>query len=424
MAILQRTHPGREAQRPSVGEPVYGSYHVLFPLTFDIDLRWVAKIPINGTADKWDELSASALTSEAKTMRLLKRETTIPLPDILDFSPTPSNALGCPYIIMSFIPGAPLYDVWFGHRLNGTSHEAVRACRTRALDSIASAMVQLDKFSFPTGGRLVFGSDGSPSGMGPMRQVDHKAMLDRWFVHKDADDDPIYVEFAPTSDPKAFYTFMLDAHPEQKSISKGVAMLLRQLISWIPEPDEMDPFVLAHPDFDIQNFIVSENGDLRGIIDWDGVAAVPRTLGNKRYPGWLTRDWDPAMYGYQESMEVEGAEPEGVWEDSPDCLTHYRGVYNEMMMEKYGAKTKLGSGISLCRMSLITENLAIAAHNPQCRSGILRKMLSEIWAAVEQDGPKLTLPDLANMFAEHSVDIMVMETLRRGFDALLSKEGL
>lgn len=357
-------------------------------------------------------------------MRLLKRETTIPLPDILDFSPTPSNALGCPYIIMSFIPGAPLYDVWFGHRLNGTSHEAVRACRTRALDSIASAMVQLDKFSFPTGGRLVFGSDGSPSGMGPMRQVDHKAMLDRWFVHKDADDDPIYVEFAPTSDPKAFYTFMLDAHPEQKSISKGVAMLLRQLISWIPEPDEMDPFVLAHPDFDIQNFIVSENGDLRGIIDWDGVAAVPRTLGNKRYPGWLTRDWDPAMYGYQESMEVEGAEPEGVWEDSPDCLTHYRSVYNDMMMEKYGAKTKLGSGISLCRMSLITENLAIAAHNPQCRSGILRKMLSEIWAAVEQNEPKLALPDLANMFAEHSVDIMVMETLRRGFDALLSKEGL
>lgn len=171
---------------------------------------------------------------------------------------------------------------------------------------------------------------------------------------------------------------------------------------------------------------MSENGDLRGIIDWDGVAAVPRTLSNKRYPGWLTRDWDPAMYGYQESMEVEAAEPEGVWEDSPDCLTHYRSVYNDMMMEKYSAKTKLGSGISLCRMSLITENLAIAAHNPQCRSGILRKMLSEIWAAVEQDGPKLTLPDLANMFAEHnvSVDIMVMETLRRGFDALLSKEGL
>jgi len=51
-------------------------------------------------------------------------------------------------------------------------------------------------------------------------------------------------------------------------------------------------------------------------------------------------------------------------------------------------------------------------------------MLSEIWAAAEQDGPELTLPDLANMFVEHSIDIMVMKSLRRGFDALLSKEGL
>jgi len=259
--------------------------HVLFPLTFDTDLRWVAKIPINGTADKWDELSASALTSEAETMRLLKRETTIPLPNVLDFSSTTHNALRCHYIIMSFISGAPLYDVWFGHRLNGASHEAVRACRTRALDSIASAMVQLERFSFPTGGRLLFGSDGSLSGIGPMRQVDHKAMLDRWLVHKDPDDDLIDAELAPTSDPKAYSTSMLDRHPEQSSVSKGLEMLLRQLIGWIPEPDEMDPFVLAHPDIDIQNFIVSENGDLRGLIDWDGVVAVPRTVGNKRYPG-------------------------------------------------------------------------------------------------------------------------------------------
>ncbi|GAB1312102.1 hypothetical protein MFIFM68171_02312 [Madurella fahalii] len=369
MAILQRTHPATKAKLPSISEPMYGSYHVLFPLTFDVDLRWVAKIPINGTADKWDEL------------------------------------------------------VWFGHRLKGASHEAVLACRTRALEGIASAMVQLDRFSFRTGGRLLFGSDGNPSGIGPMRLVNHKAMLDRWFVLQDLDSDPIYVECAATSDLKAYYTFMLGIHPEQNSVSKGVAMILRQLISWIPEPDEMDPFVLAHPDFDIQNFIVSEDGGLRGLIDWDGVVAMPRTLGNERYPGWLTRDWDPAMYGYQESMEVEGVEPEGVWEDSPECLAHYRGVYNDIIA-KHVAGTRPGSNINLCRMSLITDNLAVAAHNPQCRNGILRKMVCEIWTAAEQDGPELTLTDLANMFAEDSVDIMVMETLRRGFNALLSKEGL
>ena len=80
MTILQRTqqhHPATKT-KPSVGEPMYGSYHILFPLTFDVDLRWVAKIPINGTANKWAELSALALASEANTMRLLKRETTTP----------------------------------------------------------------------------------------------------------------------------------------------------------------------------------------------------------------------------------------------------------------------------------------------------------------------------------------------------------
>lgn len=255
-AILQRLQPLYRTTNaePSVGEPLYGSYHVLFPLTFDTGLRWVAKIPINGTASKWDELSASALASEANTMRLLKRETTIPLPDVLDFSSTTQNTLRCPYILMTFISGVPLHNVWFGHRLNGASPETTRLRRIRALESIAAAIAQLDKFSFRTGGRLLFGNDGNPSGIGPMRQVDHKAMLDRWFVHNDPDDDTIYVECAASSDPRAHYTPILDRYPEPNQVPKGLAMLLRQLIDWIPEPapSEMDPFVLAHPDFDIQ----------------------------------------------------------------------------------------------------------------------------------------------------------------------------
>ncbi|OQD68803.1 hypothetical protein PENDEC_c030G04885 [Penicillium decumbens] len=422
-AILRRLQPPHRTTnaKPSVGEPLYGSYHVLFPLTFDIGLRWVAKIPINGTASKWDELSASALTSEANTMRLLKRETTIPLPDVLDFSSTTQNNLRCPYIMMTFLSGIPLYDVWFGHRLNGASPDTTHLRRIRALESIASAMVQLDRFSFRIGGRLLFGSDGNLSDIGPMRRVDHKAMLDRWFVHKDPDDDPIYIEYAASSDPKAYYTLMLDLHPEQNPVPKGLAMLLRQLISWIPEPSRMDPFVLAHPDFDIQNFIVSEEGELRGLIDWDGVAAVPRTLGNERYPGWLTRDWDPAMYGYKESME-HGVEPEGVWEDSPECLAYYRGIYDGIMA-RHRMERRRGSEANLCRMSLITENLAIAVDDPRCRNAILRKMVHEIWAAAGRGG-QMDFTDLADMFAESNMDVVVMETLHTGFNTLLSKKGL
>ncbi len=193
-------------------------------------------------------------------------------------------------------------------------------------------------------------------------------------------------------------------YPEENPILKG-AVLLRQLISCIPEPDGMEPFVLAHPDFDIQNFIVSEDGELRGVIDWDGIAAMPRTLGNERYSGWLTRHWDPAMYGYKESMQ-QGVEPDGVWEDSLECLAYYRVVYDDMMA---GHRTERSHGFqaSLCRRSLITDNLAIAAHDPRCRNAILRKMLSEIWAAAGQS-EDLYFTDAAVMFAEGKADIVLL----------------
>jgi hypothetical protein len=264
---------------PTVSDPIYGSYHILFPLDFNDGVRWLVKIHVNGTPDRWDTMSASAITSEARTMQLLKQETKIPLPEVFDFSSTTHNKLRCPYILMSFIRGVSLYDVWFDKNL--VTPDAVCDRRTRVFRGIAAAMVQLEKFSFQRGGAIIFDEDGKLFDIGPMREVDHKVMLDRWFIHGDSDDDPLYVRVGPFSDPKAYYTPMLD-HPEAKPFAKGTAMLLRELISRIPEPEGDTGFVLTHPDFDIQNVIVSENGELLGLIDWDGVAAVPRSLGNER----------------------------------------------------------------------------------------------------------------------------------------------
>ncbi len=50
------------------------------------------------------------------------------------------------------------------------------------------------------------------------------------------------------------------------------------------------------------------------------------------------------------------------------------------------------------------------------------KMVREIWAAAGRHGEP-DLADLAVMFAEGNVDTVVMETLSKGFDALLSRDG-
>ncbi|KAI0517611.1 hypothetical protein F5B22DRAFT_603507 [Xylaria bambusicola] len=419
--VFQRIHPQLDSAgtEPVVGEPMYGSYNVLFPLTFPTGLCWLVKIHINGTPEKWDDVSASSLVAEAKTMQLLKRETTIPLPEVFDFSSTTQNVLRCPYILMSFISGVPLHDVWFGHQKKAVDLEVNRAQRTRALESIASAMIQLGKFSFPTSGSLVFANDGSPSGTGQTRRVDHTAGLDRMFIHGDPADDPIYANHAAFSDPKSYYTFMLNLHPTQNSYQQGINAILLQLISWIPEPNRSDRFVLTHPDFDIQNFIVSEDGELQGIIDWDGVVAVPHTIGNMRYPAWLTCDWDPLMYGYQEPID-QGVEPSGTWEDSPSSLTYYRRVYKDAIAK---GQNESDCAADLCRMSLITDNLSIAADDPKCRTQIVFKVVEEVWERAGK-GRGLDLEQLIAAFAENKVDVSVMDALHGGFNALLKEEGL
>lgn len=155
--------------------------------------------------------------------------------------------------------------------------------RNRALEGVANAMLQLEKFASERGGAFISDQDGKLADIGWKREVNQKAMLDRWFIHEDPDGTPLYVQVGPFSDPKAYYTCMLDLHPEPKSkpFVRGMALLLRELTGWTPEPGGEKRFVLTHPDFDIQNIIVLEEGELRGLIDWDGVAALPRSLGNE-----------------------------------------------------------------------------------------------------------------------------------------------
>ncbi|XXG96799.1 hypothetical protein Hte_003090 [Hypoxylon texense] len=419
-SVRQRIDSQYDGLAPQIDKAIFGSYHMLFPIRFADGVSWIAKIPQNGTEDKWDKLSAGALRSEAQTMRLLKRETTIPLPEVFQFSPSTKNCLRCPYILMSYVTGKSLYDVWFAHRLGNASQEDVMRWRAKALAGIGAAMAQLDKFSYDQGGRLVFDKEGqNVIGIGPSRSIDDKAMLDRWFIHNDPCDDMIYVEDPVVYGTDSYYLGPLTRHPEEHPFGRGVLLLLHWLINERNKYEQKSdrPFVLAHPDFDIQNFIVADDGELLGIIDWDGVTAVPRSVGNLRYPGWITRDWDPAMYGYKESMDA-GVKPEGVWEDSPAELARCRTLYRHTMKMFHGNNYDE----SVTRMSLIMENLAIATKSPVCRNGILTKIIEEMRNMDTRYD--VDFFDLVDGFAQDKPDAGLLERVRNGLRKLLEFDNL
>lgn len=351
-------------------------------------------------------------------MRLLKEETTVPVPEVFDFSSTTDNVLNCPYIMINFVPGTSLYDTWFGMQLKGQDPDLVHRHRVKALHGIASAMAQIASYTFRQSGSPKFGADGSIVETAPTRYLDQQSMLDRWFVHGDPDEDPIFVQIEPSSDSKHHYTFSLDLLPAKENDPDGLVLMLRQLIQWLPEPALENPFVLAHPDFDLQNFLVSKDGELQAIIDWDGICAVPCGVGNESYPGWLTRDWDPGMYGYKESMD-QGIEPEGVWENSPAELSRYGGIYRDLLHQCLRRETT-ENRMDTTSMSLIAENLAIAARDPAYRGGILEKMMREITTGV--DGQfEMNFLDLAARFSGGDVDDGLLESLKTGFTKLLER---
>ncbi len=290
---------------------LFGSYHLVYVLELGEELRLNLEVPATGYPNRFDDGATQALGSEALTMRLIQQKTSIPVPKVYHFDTSFDNELKCPYILMEYIGGFSCFNRWFDKSCEA---QLLEDRHKRILEELAKGMLQLDQFSYELAGAPLYDQSGQPAGMGPIRKEDTEALLKR-LEQDDPDTSPVLQEFGPFSDPAAFFLCMLNHRDTPtEPYGRGIYMVLRLFIEWTPfEPPSGAPkFVLSHPDFNLQNIIVSEDGALAGIIDWDGVAAVPYCIGNIRYPSWLTRDWDTMKYGFGRES-AHGSLPE----DSP-----------------------------------------------------------------------------------------------------------
>jgi hypothetical protein len=411
-----------QRQNAALDPILFGSYHALFPIRFQDGVRWILKVPMVGTRDHFDSSSAAALRSEALTMRLIRKSTSIPVPEVFAFDSSLDNELGVPFVLMSFVDGASAYDVWFDKTI---APEELQARRAQILEDLAAAMIQLDRFAFKTGGAPVFDEDGVITEIGPMRCIDHQRMLERLRTNND-DETPLFYTAGPFLSPQAFCRHAIDREdPPTKPLHQGVQKLLQLFLDWIPHLQAEIPFVLTHPDFNFQNVLVSSQGRLQSLIDWDGVTAVPRSIGNEKLPSFLTRDWDPAMYGWNENME-RGIQLLGLWEDSPETLQRYRRIYQELFKAHLSSTSDINR--SMTKLSLYVENLVIAAEDTVCRFEVVKKFLEEtlpLTLSLAEVGEREKLMKNFNVFdissglVDGTLEQRFIDLLRRGFEALL-----
>ena len=370
-------------------EPLNGSYNLAYLVKFEDGAQWIFKIPANGYHACFDRLAEEALTSEALTMRLVKQTTTIPVPTIYHFDASFENVIGCPYILMDFLKGKPLWEGWFDEE---SSRSSVEQFRARSMQTIAAAMVQLSQFTVDSGGFLQFESDGRPVGVTAARVPDWLAGLDIEQGLTMARESCLYCEKGPIDDPAASFLFMLDRRGVREGdepLELGSHEIVRMFTEWILEKaenanDGRKKFVLAHPDFAVQNFLVEDDGTLCGIIDWDGVAAVPLSVGCLRYPDWLMSDWHP-LYNYCPGVV-------GQLVDSPEDLATYRTMYAQFVEASStilcGSSRAGKSNADITRRSLIARSLDVGAQDPKLTNemiGILFQKLERL-TADDDDG--------------------------------------
>lgn len=324
---------------------ISGSYNITHVIELE-NVKLVIRVPATGWGSGITTTAARAMESQVATMRLIRSKTTIPVPEIYALDTTDNNEIGAPYLCMNFIPGKPVSEIWYDH--SGTLPR--EELRLRILTSLSRTMAQFSCFTFGKMGSIM--EDGSDSTIiGPLYD---------W--HEKEDGNLQVAASGPFDSTSAFLQENSIANSNENVWDKAEAKVLEAIVDCLPTLDSPPGFVLCHPDFDSQNVLVDDEGTVTGLIDWDLAQTMPRFVGYARYPGWITRDWDPLMYGWPKMADSE---------DSPETLGRYRAYYNTEL----GKALEWSGDWQFTEKSHMAEAIWIAAlHHPN-RLEICRKFV-------------------------------------------------
>lgn len=358
-------------RRVIVSDVTSGAYHfVVFMKVLSnsgVIKEYVIKVPGHGTPDRWTEEDEYMLNREVETVQLVRANTSIPVPEIIDFSSTINNPFGFPYIVMRRLSGQDASKIWYdqpyGHKepdqITDFPSLETEKKRLTFLRSLAQTMTQLN--------RIEFASIGTPGQMNsdfsnfPLSVGKGHHWTSATDVHLVETREPIkstqeYVQRGkadfPVPDP--------DENGHYSQVGKtivGINKLLDIVLSHpVFQSKPGDTFVLQHDDLDLQNILTDDDGNITGIIDWDGSIAAPRCVGHAAVPRFLRRDWFPDS-------------------DEDDLIfrgNYYRDAYAAAMVEAGNPDAKYTT------KSAIYQAVFAALYEGGCIFNITEKLLRDI----------------------------------------------
>ncbi|KAJ6505839.1 kinase-like domain-containing protein [Mycena vitilis] len=260
-----------------------GGFNTVFILTFERGPDVIARLSGSGTGQD-DTMSADDLEqrflSEVATLRYVKKQTTIPVPEVYHAVSTADNPVGARYMLMQRIHGQSLIAPW-----ERSSPEGRRKIMTR----LADFQAQLLALTFPIIGCLV-DDNGTVGPLGlsctyPFMLTKNNrgpfaSSKDFLLAHVHAELDLLTIHPAEWTEQRLKWGGCNGGFDD---VSRESAITWLQLlldgIKALPT-DQLAPtetFVLFHNDFNSGNILVSwsDPTEVVGILDWEGSRISP-----------------------------------------------------------------------------------------------------------------------------------------------------
>ncbi|KAK7550560.1 hypothetical protein IWX49DRAFT_482584, partial [Phyllosticta citricarpa] len=345
-----------------------GTFNKAFIVTLSLDLKYVLRVPRFGIRESWNSDEQTAFLTTMETMEYIERTTSLPMPEVIAFDDTHENEIKHPYSIISFIPGRNVCSVWSDPKIPN-----LEEMRQNILRSLAQTVSALSKLTFDSQGSLQFEDESSHPTVGPYKQVSCNTydpdigVVHQTWMHPRNDSWKAALE-------RKFKREVKRADSTDDDIPKCVKLGQLEIIGMMLEcfPSEAnhldengkERFSIKPPDFDWQNILVDDDGNVTGLIDWDDTRTEHGLKGWASCPRFLRHDWIyPGQPPWRDDIDF-----------SPEDQLRYRRDYANYISEAVDGK----GDACFTFKSAVWLAIEQALYRPWDRTAILQKILADV----------------------------------------------
>lgn len=392
-----------------------GQNNRVFIVQYQEDLKICVRVPACAWEGAWTDKDAEALRTQVRTMQYIKRHTKCPIPEIVTYDTTFNNAINAPHVVMTYVEGRPVEDLWY--EKDGSL--SLEAKRQNILRSLASGVAQLRSLTFDKMGALRFTSDedNSPT-PGPSHLLNFGVSRTPSFMEYV---DEVDKENEPQPNSEVYFRKVLEEWKEGETSPSeddphsgglelyedlGTYRLFSMLLDELPftKSEEPEVFVLAPPDFDDQNILADEHGNVTAILDWDRIETCTRFVGWCRFPEFLHVDWDEeGDYFWPHWGQVM----------SPVQFDKYRADYTRYMTEACDG----GEDCKYTAKSHLYEKVLAAIGRKTAMESILDFLMPMVI-------PRAHVKPMRKHIGEKGLEPEEEEVIRQGFRKLLQCQSI